>query len=124
MKQVQKRSIPCRTFGNRRKRLHKLGQLSPLFSRKNTCSFENYVQTPVRTSSYLKTRGSSLKKYSAFPLGVWKTITITTQYSEWTVGPLNSATCSPMFMHLTGCHQPIQRFYWLENAVDWLRECL
>ena len=45
------------------------------------------------------------------------------QYSEWTVGPLNSATCPPIFMQLTGCHQPVQRFYWPENAIDWLREC-
>ena len=25
------------------------------------------------------------------------------QYSEWTVGPLSSATCIPMFMQFTGC---------------------
>ena len=39
------------------------------------------------------------------------------QYSEWTVGPLCRATCSPMFMQFTGCHQPVQRFYWPENAM-------
>ena len=43
--------------------------------------------------------------------------------SEQTVGPLSNATCAPMFMQFTGCHQPVLRFYWLENAVDWLREC-
>ena len=32
------------------------------------------------------------------------------QDSEWTVGPLSSATCPPMFMQLTGCHQPVLRF--------------
>ena len=31
------------------------------------------------------------------------------QYSEWTVGPLSSATCSPMFMQFTDCYQPVQR---------------
>ena len=45
-----------------------------------------------------------------------------TQYSEWTVGPLSSVTCAPMFMQLTGCHQPVQGFYWPENAIDWLRK--
>ena len=43
--------------------------------------------------------------------------------SEWTVGPLSSATCPPMFIQFTGCHQLVQRFYWPENAIDWLREC-
>ena len=28
----------------------------------------------------------------------------------------------PMFMQFTGCHQPVQRFYWPTNAIDWLRE--
>ena len=23
----------------------------------------------------------------------------------------------------TGCHQPVQGFYWPENAIDWLRKC-
>ena len=46
-----------------------------------------------------------------------------TQYSEWAVGPLSNATCLPMFMQFTGGHQPVQRFYWPENAIDWLREC-
>ena len=45
------------------------------------------------------------------------------QYSEWTVGPLSSVTCAPMFMQFTGCHQPVQGFYWSENAIDWLRKC-
>ena len=45
------------------------------------------------------------------------------QYSEWTVGPLSSVTCAPMFMQFTGCHQPVQGFYWPENAIDWLRKC-
>ena len=45
------------------------------------------------------------------------------QYSEWTVGPLSSVTCPPMFMQFTGCHQPVQGFYWLENAIDWLGKC-
>ena len=29
--------------------------------------------------------------------------------------------CAPMFMQITGCHQPVQGFYWPENAIDWLR---
>ena len=33
------------------------------------------------------------------------------QYSKWTVGPLISVTCAPMFMQFTGCHQPVQGFY-------------
>ena len=45
------------------------------------------------------------------------------QYSEWAVGPLSSAACPPLFMQFTGCHQPGVRFYWLENAIDWLGEC-
>ena len=45
------------------------------------------------------------------------------QYSEWTVGSLSSVTCAPMFMQFTGCHQPVQGFYWPENAIDWLRKC-
>ena len=48
----------------------------------------------------------------------------TSQYSEWTVGPLGSVTCAPMFMQFTGCHQPVQGFYWPENAIaNWLRKC-
>ena len=45
------------------------------------------------------------------------------QYSEWIVGPLSSATFTLMFMQFTGCHQPVQRFYWPENAIDWLKKC-
>ena len=45
------------------------------------------------------------------------------QYSEWTVEPLSSVTCAPMFMQFTGCHQLVQGFYWPENAIDWLRKC-
>ena len=45
------------------------------------------------------------------------------QYIEWTVGPLSSVTCALMFMQFTGCHQPVQDFYWPENAIDWLRKC-
>ena len=45
------------------------------------------------------------------------------QYSEWTAGPLSSATCSVMFMQFTGCHEPVRRYYWPENAIDWLRKC-
>ena len=40
------------------------------------------------------------------------------QYSKWTVGPLSSATCAPKFMQFTGCQQPVQGFYWSENAVE------
>ena len=32
------------------------------------------------------------------------TISTEPRYSEWTVGPLSSATCPPMFMQFTGCH--------------------
>ena len=43
------------------------------------------------------------------------------QYSDWTVGPLSSATCTPMFMQFIGCEQPaVQHSYWSKNAVDWL----
>ena len=42
---------------------------------------------------------------------------ILSQYSEWTVGPLSSVTCALMFMQFTGFHQPIQGFYWPENAI-------
>ena len=45
------------------------------------------------------------------------------QYSEWTVGPLSSATCPSLFMQFSGCHQPVQRFYWSENPIDWVGEC-
>ena len=45
------------------------------------------------------------------------------QYSEWTVGSFSSVTCAPIFMQFTGCHQPVQGFYWPENAIDWLRKC-
>ena len=51
------------------------------------------------------------------------TVHLSTQYSESTVGPLSSVTCAPMFMQFTGCHQPVQGFYWPENAIDWLRQC-
>ena len=47
-----------------------------------------------------------------------------TQYSEWTVGPFSSAMCSPMFMQFTGRHEPVRHYYWPENAIDWLRECI
>ena len=42
------------------------------------------------------------------------------QYREWAVGPLSSATRRPITMQFTGCHQPVQRSYWPENAIDWL----
>ena len=41
-----------------------------------------------------------------------------TQYSEWAVRPLSSVF---MFMNFTAYHPTFQRFYWLENAMDWLR---
>ena len=37
-------------------------------------------------------------------------------------GPLSSATCLPMFMQFTGCHQPVQHSYWPENAIDCMAE--
>ena len=46
---------------------------------------------------------------------------VRSQYSKWTVGPLSSVTCPLMFMQFTGCHQPVQGFYWPENAIDWLK---
>ena len=49
---------------------------------------------------------------------------VAAQYSEQTVGPLNSATCFPMFMQFTGCDQPVQRFYWPENAIDCMAEIM
>ena len=46
------------------------------------------------------------------------------QYSAWTVGPLSSVTCAPRFMQcLLAADQPVQGFYWPENAIDWLRKC-
>ena len=42
------------------------------------------------------------------------------QYSEWTVGPLSSAACRPIFMQFIGCDQPIQPSYWPENRIECL----
>ena len=42
------------------------------------------------------------------------------QICQWTIGPLSSATCPRMFMQFTGCHQPVQRFYWSGNTIDCL----
>ena len=42
------------------------------------------------------------------------------QHREWTVGPLSSATQRSIIMQFTGCHQPVKRSYWPENAIDWL----
>ena len=42
------------------------------------------------------------------------------EYREWTVGPLSSATRRPIIMQFTGCHHPVQRSYWPQNASDWL----
>ena len=50
-------------------------------------------------------------------------ISAVAQYSEWTVGPFSCATCPPMFMQFTGCHQPVRCFYWPESAINWLRQC-
>ena len=30
------------------------------------------------------------------------------RWTRWTLGPLSSATRRPIFMHFTGCHQPVQ----------------
>ena len=55
-------------FVNRRKKLHKLGQISPRFSREIGDKFEKYVQMFLsRTSSDFKTP----KSFST-SLGVWK----------------------------------------------------
>ena len=38
------------------------------------------------------------------------------------IGPLSSATCPPIFMHLMArimAEQPVQRSYWSEKAIDW-----
>ena len=57
-------------------------------------------------------------------IGIPFKVKASSQYSEWTDnGPLSSATCSAMILQFTGCHQPVLRFYWPENAIDWLREC-
>ena len=51
-------------------------------------------------------------------------IGISYNYIKTCVGPLSSdcsVTCSRMFVQFTGCEQPVQRFYWPENAIDWLR---
>ena len=40
------------------------------------------------------------------------------QICLWTVGPLSSATCPRIFTQFTGCHQPVQCFYWSENTID------
>ena len=42
------------------------------------------------------------------------------QYREWTVGSLSRAKCCLIITQFTGCHQPVQRSYWTENAIDWL----
>ena len=42
------------------------------------------------------------------------------QHGERTVGPLSSATRRSIIMQFTGFHQSVQRFYWPENAIDWL----
>ena len=49
-------------------------------------------------------------------------VTVKSQYSKWTVGPLSRATSSPMFVQFTGCHKLVQHYYWPESAIDWLRE--
>ena len=47
-------------------------------------------------------------------------ITTISQYSELTVGPLSRATRRFVIIQFTGCHQPVQRSYWPENAIGWL----
>ena len=85
-----------------------------------------YVQNSIK-SSILHFRDSKLKKKSTSNPGPFDIEAARekalAQYSECTVGPLSSVTCSPMFMQFTGCHQPVQGFYWPENAIDWLRKC-
>ena len=55
MKLEQRESIPWRTFGNRRKKLHKFRKIL-------SGSFEKYIQTLVRrASSDFKTPRNSLK---------------------------------------------------------------
>ena len=48
MKQVPRKSIPKRTFGNRRQKLHN----KLLDSAQNTGLFEKYVQTFIRRTSF------------------------------------------------------------------------
>ena len=57
---------------------------------------------------FIETSGSGNTRYS-----------LRVQYSEWTVGLLSSATCGPIFVQFTGCHQPVQRSYIdQKNAID------
>ena len=72
MKELQKKSIPWRTFRNR----GKITQYIPAFSLiflQNTASFEKYVKALVRTFFDFKTRGGTrLRLVFLIPLGVWK----------------------------------------------------
>ena len=77
MKQVQRKSTPWRTFGNWRKRLHKLRPA--LIFLQNTGLLEKHVQTLVKrtSSSDFKTHRNSLKNTRlrlvfSTSLGVWK----------------------------------------------------
>ena len=54
---------------------------------------------------FIETSGSGNTRYS-----------LRVQYSEWTVGLLSSATCCPIFVQFTGCHQPVERSYWPEKC--------
>ena len=44
------------------------------------------------------------------------------QHSEWTVGPLSSATCPICIRNILAANS--QHFYWPENAIDWLDRML
>ena len=75
--------------------------------------------TMIFTSSQITT--FLLNKENCFTLNRASVqIVAKSQYREWTVGPLSSATWHPIIMQFAGCHQPVQHLYWPENAIDWL----
>ena len=75
MKQVQRKSKLSRMFGNWRKKLHKLGQFSPWFSRKNWFVWEASSNTLKEDSFYLQNlkflKNTWLRFVFSTPLGVW-----------------------------------------------------
>ena len=80
------------------------------------------LATLVRDNSQLASSLSILPFFIQSPVKQYKTYP-QPQYSEWAVVPLSSATCPPMSLQFTSCHQPVQGCYLLENGIDWLREC-
>ena len=72
-----------------------------------TCQIKLVPQ--LRLNSAVANVNYDLLSITALQCNQRQTILLATLYREWTVGPLSSATCPPIF----------QRFYWPENAIDW-----